>query len=181
MRINYSGGSQKWWEKRYNFTAYTTNRSIAKAYWNNIETKEISPNKLADFTNPTDELIKIVKNTWWKDFEWMDKWRIQKILTSDNFSLWTNAYDIVENEDLQKELKQKWYDFVKFKDFVNDKWNFRQHESYFELSESSLSNTIWWKDITQIKQEAVQQWLAEISKPQTKEYTVDKWKVKENF
>lgn len=50
-----------------------------------------------------------------------------------------------------------------------------------DMDKISNSDNLWWMDSEQIKEFAVQQWLAEISKPQTKEYTVDKWKVKENF
>lgn len=119
-----------WWDKKYNFTTYTPDESIAKSYWSNVSSKTIAPKKLADFSNPSDELIKIVKDTRWKDFDRVDEKYIRDLFNKDKFSLWTNVYDLFENEELLKVLKDRWYDFVKFNDFSRE---FKPHESYFDI------------------------------------------------
>ncbi len=75
--------------------------------------------------------------------------------------------------------------FIEFANLLQEKWkldvenNYPNYEKY--LNNRKPSDKVWWQTIDDIKADAVTRWLAEISKPQTKEYTVDKWKVKENF
>lgn len=127
--------TNKWWTKKFWFDAYTDNESIAKTYWENIEKKVITPKKIADFSNPTDDVLQIIKDSWewWKYYD-ID--RLRKLATKEKM-WWMDFYEIFDDKNVIKALSDKWYDVVKFNDFASSKWNFAKHTTYIELNKKS--------------------------------------------
>ena len=123
-------GLKEWGEKKFSFDAYTDSKKVAKWYGEKIITEKISPKKLADFSNPSDELLQLVKDNW-KGGEWYDIERLKKLATAEKFSAGTNMYEIFDDVNVREALKNKGYDYVKFNDFGKD---FKPHTSYFALN-----------------------------------------------
>ena len=117
--------------------------------------------------------------SWW----WDDK--LDKYVTKWNMS-WKKLYEHLVDyfggrerweKQASKFLESMWYDWIHY--FGGRDW-----EAYVIFNDNALQindhiqfQKIWWLSNTQIKKFAVQQWLAEISKPQTKEYVVKNGKV----
>ncbi|RAL56988.1 hypothetical protein BSK20_01805 [SR1 bacterium human oral taxon HOT-345] len=100
---------------------------MARGYGEKIITEKISPKKLADFSNPSDELLQIIKDNW-KGGEWYDIERLRKLATAEKFSAGTNMYEIFDDVNVRNALKNAGYDYVKFNDFGKD---FKPHTTYF--------------------------------------------------
>ena len=83
----------------------------------------------------------------------------------------------VEKSEAYQNSNRLWEDYV---NDPNEQWAIKKQQEYLDFIGQG-STKIWWLDNTQIKKFAVQQWLAKISIPPTKEYTVENWKVHENF
>ena len=132
--------TNKWWTKKFWFDAYTDDQNIAKTYWEDIEKKLITPKKLADFSNPKDDLLQIIKDNWewWKYYD-LD--RLKKLATKEKM-WWMDFYEIFDDKNVIKALSDKWYDVVKFNDFAGSKWNFAKHTTYIELNNKP---SIWDK------------------------------------
>ena len=114
-------------KKKFSFDAYTDSEKVARWYGEKIITEKISPKKLADFSNPSDELLQIIKDNW-KGGEWYDIERLRKLATAEKFSAGTNMYEIFDDVNVRNALKNAGYDYVKFNDFGKD---FKPHTTYF--------------------------------------------------
>lgn len=114
-------------KKKFSFDAYTDSEKVARWYGEKIITEKISPKKLADFSNPSDELLQIIKDNW-KGGEWYDIERLRKLATAEKFSAGTNMYEIFDDVNVINALKDAGYDYVKFNDFGKD---FKPHTTYF--------------------------------------------------
>lgn len=141
-KITLYRGLKEWGQKKFSFDAYTDSKKVAKWYWEKIISQRVSPKKLADFSNPSDELLQLVKNNW-KGGEWYDIERLKKLATAEKFSAGTNMYEIFDDVKVREALKNEGYDYVKFNDFGKD---FKPHLTYFSLenlSSSKISKLIW--------------------------------------
>lgn len=93
---------------------------------------------------------------------------------------WRYSYETKWYNDNYKESQ-----FIEFANLLQEKWkldienNYPNYEKY--LNNRKPSDKVWWQTIDDIKADAVTRWLADISIPPTKEYTVENWKVHENF
>ena len=114
-------------KKKFSFDAYTDSKKVARWYGEKIITEKISPKKLADFSNPSDELLQIIKDNW-KGGKWYDIERLRKLATAEKFSAGTNMYEIFDDVNVRNALKNAGYDYVKFNDFGKD---FKPHTTYF--------------------------------------------------
>ena len=114
-------------KKKFSFNAYTDSKKVARWYGEKIITEKISPKKLADFSNPSDELLQIIKDNW-KGGKWYDIERLRKLATAEKFSAGTNVYEIFDDVNVRNALKNAGYDYVKFNDFGKD---FKPHTTYF--------------------------------------------------
>lgn len=114
-------------KKKFSFNAYTDSKKVARWYGEKIITEKISPKKLADFSNPSDELLQIIKDNW-KGGKWYDIERLRKLATAEKFSAGTNMYEIFDDVNVRNALKNAGYDYVKFNDFGKD---FKPHTTYF--------------------------------------------------
>ena len=114
-------------KKKFRFDAYTDSEKVARWYGEKIITEKISPKKLADFSNPSDELLQIIKDNW-KGGKWYDIERLRKLATVEKFSAGTNMYEIFDDVNVRNALKNAGYDYVKFNDFGKD---FKPHTTYF--------------------------------------------------
>ena len=114
-------------KKKFSFDAYTDSEKVARWYGEKIITEKISPKKLADFSNPSDELLQIIKDNW-KGGKWYDIERLRKLATVEKFSAGTNMYEIFDDVNVRNALKNAGYDYVKFNDFGKD---FKPHTTYF--------------------------------------------------
>ena len=106
---------------------------MARWYGEKIITEKISPKKLADFSNPSDELLQIIKDNW-KGGKWYDIERLRKLATAEKFSAGTNMYEIFDDIDVRNALKNAGYDYVKFNDFGKD---VKPHTTYFATDAES--------------------------------------------
>lgn len=141
-KITLYRGLKEWGQKKFSFDAYTDNKKVAKWYWEKIISQTVSPKKLADFSNPSDELLQIIKDNW-KGAEWYDLERLRGVATAEKFSMGTNMYEIFDDANVREALKNKWYDYVKFNDFGKD---FIPHATYFSLKSidaHKISKLIW--------------------------------------
>ena len=120
-------------KKKFSFDAYTDSKKVARWYGEKIITEKISPKKLADFSNPSDELLQIIKDNW-KGGKWYDIERLRKLATAEKFSAGTNMYEIFDDIDVRNALKNAGYDYVKFNDFGKD---FKPHTTYFATDAES--------------------------------------------
>ena len=120
-------GLKEWGKKKFSFDAYTDSKKVARWYGEKIITEKISPKKLADFSNPSDELLQIIKDNW-KGGKWYDIERLRKLATAEKFSAGTNMYEIFDDVNVRNALKNAGYDYVKFNDFGKD---FKPHTTYF--------------------------------------------------
>ncbi len=120
-------GLKEWGEKKFSFDAYTDSKKVARWYGEKIITEKISPKKLADFSNPSDELLQIIKDNR-KGAEWYDLERLRGVATAKKFTIGTNMYEIFDDVNVRNALKNAGYDYVKFNDFGKD---FKPHTTYF--------------------------------------------------
>ncbi len=120
-------------KKKFSFDAYTDSKKVARWYGEKIITEKISPKKLADFSNPSDELLQIIKDNW-KGGKWYDIERLRKLATAEKFSAGTNMYEIFDDIDVRNALKNAGYDYVKFNDFGKD---VKPHTTYFPTDAES--------------------------------------------
>lgn len=114
-------------KKKFSFDAYTDSKKVARWYGEKIITEKISPKKLADFSNPSDGLLQIIKDNW-KGGKWYDIERLRKLATAEKFSAGANMYEIFDDVNVRNALKNAGYDYVKFNDFGKD---FKPHTTYF--------------------------------------------------
>lgn len=127
-------------EKKFIFDAFTDDKVIAESYWSEIVEKTIKPKKLADFTNPDDALLELVRDNR-KYSEYYDINRLKNMANAKEFSLWNNFYEVFDDPNVIKALRDEWYDFVKFNDFAWAKWDFKAHKTYFSTDIKQANTT----------------------------------------
>lgn len=128
----------EWTWKKFPLDYFTTDKKSASQYGKNVIETTIYPKKMADFLWSSDksELRKILRDNL--DPRISDEFIDRALNWKDSFS--NPLYEMIENKNVTKALKDAWYDSVKYLDFWNKNSKFARHETIAMLDVKPIEN-----------------------------------------